>query len=555
MYITKKTIAIGLFVAAVAMVASGKAITAVSRHTVESRTAALGALNAFAAGTAAAQRPVFLNYDETHYAHSRMKMGVVPSEGEVRSLVSQYKGTHVTDILFCISGRIAGVPNGVKESWCDKYRQTFENGRAVSYTNHYIRLYREMDEVLKLDRYALWIDEARRSGIRPWLSFRMNDCHDTYNPTSFLHSDFYHNHPEYRRIRHRAASGHFDKCLDYSFAEVRERELKFIREMLMRYDVDGIEIDWQREVYCFAPGRESAAAITAFMRSVRTIADEAAKRRARPVRILSRVPADPETALRFGFDAATWADEKLVDVLVPCSRWETADNDIPTDVWKRLIRKSDVVLASGLELRICNHPWKAPFYMLTDQIRGWAAAQYSLGADALYLYNYFDDPGWKSPKTTYWRSFNQPQETKGVAWENQLKWLNEIGSPSALAALPRDHMLTYRDIVPLWEEVRRPFPAWVRNGKPKFFRLATGRIPGGCTLRLRIGVKGGKAPEEVFVNSRPCVFLKKEPCVPAFTSDPLCVYEVPHYEEDAAVVEILTNTPVELSHLDLQVRP
>ena len=116
-------------------------------------------------------------------------------------------------------------------------------------------------------------------------------------------------------------------------------------------------------------------------------------------------------------------------------------------------------------------------------------------------------------------------------------------------------MLTYRDIVPLWEEVRRPFPVWVRKGTPKFFRLATGRIPAGRTLRLRIGVKGGKAPKEVFVNSRPCVFLKNEQCVPAFTSDPLCVYEVPHYEEDAAVVEILTNTPVELSHLDLQVRP
>ena len=38
---------------------------------------ALGALNAFAAGTPVAQRPVFLNYDETHYAHSRIKMGDV----------------------------------------------------------------------------------------------------------------------------------------------------------------------------------------------------------------------------------------------------------------------------------------------------------------------------------------------------------------------------------------------------------------------------------------------------------------------------------------------
>ena len=266
-----------------------------------------------------ARRPVFLNYDDTHYAASRVKNGVVPTEDEVRGLVRQYNGADVTDIIFCISGRIAGVTNDVKESWCDKYHQTAENGRQVSYTNHYIRLYREMEEVLGLDRYALWIDEARRSGIRPWLSFRMNDCHCTYEPTSFLHPDFYHRHPEYRRVRHRAPIGYFDNCLDYSVAVVRERELAFIREMLVRYDADGVEIDWQREAYCFAPGQESAATMTEFMRSVRGIAEEAAKRRGHAVRVMARVPADPETALRFGFDAVAWADGKLVDVLVPTS--------------------------------------------------------------------------------------------------------------------------------------------------------------------------------------------------------------------------------------------
>lgn len=515
---------------------------------------ALGAVNG-ATGPEPQRRPVFLNYDDTHYAASRSKAGVVPTEDEVRGLVRQYRGTDVTDLLFCIGGRIAGVTNGVKESWCDKYHQTTENGRQVSYTNHYLCLYREMEEELGLDRYALWIDEARRNGIRPWLSFRMNDCHCTFEPTSFLHPDFFHQHPEYRRVRHRAASGYFDNCLDYSIAAVRERELAFIREMLDRYDADGVEIDWQREVYCFAPGQESAAVMTAFMRSVRELADAAAKRRGHAVRVMARVPADPETALRFGFDAATWADEKLVDVLVPCPRWETTDNDIPTDLWKRLLRKTGVQLAPGLELRICVHPWKAPFYMLTNQIRAWAAAQYSLGADGLYLYNYFDDPGWKNPKTTYWRSFDQPQETKGVDWANQLKWLKEIASPEQVAAGPRDHMLTYHDLVPLWDEVRRPFPAHVEKGVPKFFRLATGRIPAGRTLRLRLGVKGGQPPSQVFVNSRPCRYLGNEECVPAFTSDPLCVYEVQPYEEDAAVVEVLADAPAELSHLDLQVRP
>ena len=82
------------------------------------------------------------------------------------------------------------------------------------------------------------------------------------------------------------------------------------------------------------------------------------------------------------------------------------------------------------------------------------AWHYSAGADGIYFFNYFDDPGWRKPETQYWKDFDQPLETMGVWWGNQLKWLKFIGHPDAVLAAPRDHMLTYRDIVPLWEDVR-----------------------------------------------------------------------------------------------------
>ncbi len=521
---------------------------------VDAMVAAASVLSAQAVCAGSADRKsVFVNYDDTHYALSRTQNGIVPDEAEIRGLVRQYRGTDVTDLLFCIGGRLADVPNGAKQSWCDKYHQTRENGRDVCYTNHYIGLYRELYEVRKIDRFALWCDEARKVGIHPWLSFRLNDCHDNDKPTSFLHPDFFHEHPECRRIRHREPRGYFDRCLDFDCAAVRERELKFIGEMLERYDADGVELDWQREIYCFRPGCESAGTLTAFMRWVREMANAAAKRRGHPVKVMVRVPADPETALRFGFDVASWADAKLVDVLVPCPRWETTDNEIPTDLWKRLLRGSGVTLAPGIEIRICDHPWKRAFYMLTDQLVGAAAWHYSAGADGIYFFNYFDDPGWRKPETQYWKGFDQPLETMGVWWGNQLKWLKFIGHPAAVLAAPRDHMLTYRDIVPLWEDVRRPFPTTVRPGQVKFFRLATGFVPAGRKLTLRIGVKGGEPPKRVFVNSRPCAYVRNEACVPAFTDAPLCCYSVPAYEDMAAVVEIVADAAAELTHLDLQV--
>ena len=149
-----------------------------------------------AAAVVGGKRPVFVNYDDTHFVHSRTKFGVEMTADEMRRLVRQYKGTDVTDLLFCISGRIADVPNSVKESWIDKYLQTNENGYAVSYTdNMYARAAYEQYEIQKVDRVALWLDEARACGIRPWLSFRMNDCHNNSMPTNFLHPEFFHRHP------------------------------------------------------------------------------------------------------------------------------------------------------------------------------------------------------------------------------------------------------------------------------------------------------------------------------------------------------------------------
>ena len=129
------------------------------------------------------RRPVFVNYDMTHFGCSRK--GIVPDEAHLRAMVRQYEPTEVTDFLFDIGGRMAGVTNSVMESWEDKYRQTVENGQAVSYTNNQmLAKYHEVEFVLGLDRFAIWIDEAHKIGRRVYLSFRMNDCHECFAPTS-----------------------------------------------------------------------------------------------------------------------------------------------------------------------------------------------------------------------------------------------------------------------------------------------------------------------------------------------------------------------------------
>lgn len=501
-----------------------------------------------------AQYPVFLNYDMTHFGCSRK--GITPDEAHLRAMVRQYEPTAVTDFLFDLGGRMAGVTNSVMESWEDKYHQTVENGQAVSYTNNQmLAKYHEVEIVLGLDRFTIWIDEAHRIGRRVYLSFRMNDCHDCFAPTSMLSPNFFYAHPEYRRVRHRDfALGYFDRCYDYELAAVREQRLAYIAEMLNRYDADGIELDWMREVYCFQPGRENAAVINAVMARVRALAEAAAKRRGHPVKVHARVPADPETALRFGFDVAQWADERLVDSIAPSPRWETTYNNLPVDLWRRLLRGTGVKLLPCIEI---NAGAGGKHYLQTtsEQVIGAAAAYYSAGADGIYFFNYFDDPHWADPKRSYWQyGEGQPVELKAVWWANQLKWLKLVGSPAKVIDAPRDHLLTYCDIVSPEQTVRPPFQCMVEKDQVKVFRLMTGKVPARRKLTLRIGAWGGVPPAHVYVNSRPCRFLREEKCFPAFTDSPLYCYEVPALPEESALVEIIPDRLTELTFLDLQVR-
>ena len=115
-------------------------------------------------------------------------------------------------------------------------------------------------------------------------------------------------------------------------------------------------------------------------------------------------------------------------------------------------------------------------------------------------------------------------------------------------------MLTYHDIVPLWGSREHALPVKLGKNWLHYFRLATGNIPSGRQLKLRLGVVGD-AKLRVFANSRPCEPIGTEKCVPAYTSAPLMTFSVPEFAEDSVVVEVCPDAPVEITFLDLQVRP
>ena len=472
-------------------------------------------------------RRIMLNEDDSHFFYTRNSFERL-GEKEIRDFIRQYRGTQISDFFLCCAGRIADYPSAIREDYLDKYDQKTENGLPVDYTHHPVprcvnRIYRE----LGLDFYALCIDELRKNDIHPWLSVRMNDCHDNDAPTSFLHPDFFHDHPEFRRVRHHAPTGYYDRCFDYAVPEVRKLMLDTVEEIARRYGPDGIELDWMREIYCFRIGHEweGTELINRFTRDVRVILDKAEKKWGHPIKLAARTMRDPQMALESGFDAVQWAREGLIDILIPSPRWKTTDSDIPVEMWKRLLAGTNVKLAAGIEI-LQQASWREDvrIYTTPENVNALAAQYLSEGADAVYLFNYMDQPHMKAPHED-----GANRGGSSLQPENYMKLLRTAGSKETALRAERRHVKTFADIGPVWYDMEKlaPLPLTVCPKRAAFLRLRVGDIPAEATVEIRLGVSGEESDAPaVYVDSVPCDYVRSETVIPAYTRKPARVYSL-----------------------------
>ena len=285
-----------------------------------------------------------------------------------------------------------------------------------------------------IDIYAEWIGRCREKGVSPWFSMRMNDVHLVDDPDCLLHSRWWLEHPEFRRDpkANPAKSGWSVWAVDYAIPEVYRHQLALVEELLERYDPDGIEVDWMRFPYHLTPGRERelASVLTSFMRDVRRLADAAAKRRGHPVRVGARVAATPELSLMIGCDAAAWAKDGLIDLLVVGNFGGCVDFNIPFAEWKRLVctaNPSVLVIPSADDIGLVQGGCKRP--MAVEDYRGWMEALSAEGATGAYLFNFFG---------------TKPLQT-GSTHDEILR--NGLCNANALAG-KRRYVATYRDSAP-----------------------------------------------------------------------------------------------------------
>jgi hypothetical protein len=341
-----------------------------------------------------------------------------------------------------------------------------------------------------VDYPARVIQRCRHDGMSPWITLRMNDCHENDNPAHPFHGSFWVKNPQLRR---KNCSGYFATCLDYATPEVRAFYMSLVAEVLERYDPDGLELDFMREPYVFSADkeREGAPILTSWVREVRQRVADAAAKRGHPVRLSVRVPSRPEVAVAMGLDAIAWAKEGLIDVLVTTPRWATLEFDLPIIQWRQALGEAKVALLGGLEVLYRPVPGGPASTVSPELAIGAATSVLSQGADAVYLFNYF--PG----------TFPVP------VYQETLRAMTSLGSAQKL---PRRVGVTYRDIIAPGEQYRAPLPA---TGKDATFRIRLGPVPDPLWLcDVLIGVapaSGALRPHlSVLVNGTPCNFLNEE---------------------------------------------
>ena len=257
------------------------------------------------------------------------------------------------------------------------------------------------------DTLELTVDYLHEHGKEVFWSIRMNDCHDSTRATWL--SEFKKQHPEMLVGTQKGRDKVINPkgkwaCFDYTLPSVRDLIYNIFEEVIVNYDVDGVEMDFFRhpcffrhQFYGEPVTAEECDMMTDLVRRIRKALDRQAARRGRPMLLAIRVPDSPGYSRAIGVDWEQWLKEDLVDLM-------TGADYFKLEPWKNFAeigRKYGVQTFATLENR--RLLTQDPQYRgrtsvagrcneLTDinQWRNEALAAWVAGINGMYVFNRFD---------------------------------------------------------------------------------------------------------------------------------------------------------------------
>jgi hypothetical protein len=245
------------------------------------------------------------------------------------------------------------------------------------------------------DPLEVIVSRAHEKGMEFIGSFRTTHGSDPTDLVTAHSSQFKIDHPEW------CLKGNGKYNFNWVHPEVRAERFALIEEVVKRYDIDGIEVDWVFAPHYFeeAEVEQNRHVLTEFLRDVRGAVRDAAEARGRPMELGARVLPTLSGNLAAGLDVSTWLEEKLLDFVVPSFYGDhQIDADFPFEWLVERAHQAGCEVYPALQSRVLTVPARCD-YPRTDHLaphdgestagvdhyRAGAAAYWSKGADAIYL--------------------------------------------------------------------------------------------------------------------------------------------------------------------------
>lgn len=306
--------------------------------------------------------------------------GFVTPELLLNSRTSPLLGSHVDTIFYC---------DGVNDTYSHSSKLTqlpVNNEKAMRTIN----ALKEADT----DPLSVMIDFCRQHGKEIFWSMRMNDLHDSSEDSLDKLTKWKIDHPQYLMGTPGDKSKFLYKwtALNYGEKEVRNRVLTIIKDVITRYDLDGIELDFFRHPLFFKSqylGGEATAEecrqMTELIGLIRTACDQVGQKRNKPLLLAIRIPDSLGFAKAIGLDVKNWLEQDWIDLMSasdyfkfePWKNWAAIGNTYKIPVYAALTQRrlSDTLHAEAdIELK----RW-----------RGESIIALEAGVNGIYTFNCF----------------------------------------------------------------------------------------------------------------------------------------------------------------------
>ena len=242
------------------------------------------------------------------------------------------------------------------------------------------------------DPLMLVCEHAQRRGFQFIPSLLLNMVHTPHDRiTNCRVADFTTEHPEWQvGDEPEFPEAQYDNPNRLSFAvpEVRENRLAVIAELLRDYPTDGIELNMRDYAPFIGRGEvaEHTETMTAWMRDIRRLCDEAAAAQGRDKRLVIRIGATLPGNRAMGMDVESWLKEGIVDTVIAMQVVGGFEND--TSGLREVVaaaRGTDVRVLAGMEST--NSP-ELPRPVVTAA----ASNAYAAGAGGVHFHTYYPMP-------------------------------------------------------------------------------------------------------------------------------------------------------------------